>query len=741
MTTCPQCGHQNEPTVSFCRECGNRLLAAQPQAAYGGAGANTPAAWGGPPTAEDDNAPAWLRALRDQQREGGVFGATPQGQSSSYAPQQPEAQNNPWASAPPQQQQQQGQNHTDSSWAAAQSTWAMPPSAPPQPAYDPSATWNAANGNPAQPQPWNDPAVAWGAPAAQQTAPPWSMPPQAEPFSRSTVFSDKSLPDWLQQGQAQMVADFQQNASGYPPQQAQPQQQPPQQQGYDMNGGYDMQPGAQAWSMPQQQPGLDPGWGQPIASPFGGATNGPQEMRGRDLVEEDALPPWLRAQPGVTVTPPAAPANGAFGVTPAMSSPQWAAPAQPEQPGMNWTNPAPPASPNWGALSNNAPDPFASGPTNGQAPMSAAELVDDAALPDWLRTIQEPAPRQQQPMSQLDWGMTPQGSTFGSANPGRQGFGVASAQPPQSPGAWDSRQPPVAPNQDFSQLETGRYNTPGVGQPPASQPIPPGQFSMSDLIDPSVLSHLQNLVPPSASSGTTPPATWGQQAPATGWAVNPMPNQQPDPYVEPPVPNNLPSWFGQNIGVTPPQQNGYGQQPAYDPNQGYGQQPAYDPNQGYGQQPAYDPNQGYGQQPAYDPNQGYGQQGGYGQQSAYDPNQGFGQQGGYGQQPAYDPNQGFGQQQPYSPNTGFGQQPTYDPNQAYGQPQPYSPNQGFGQQPGYGQQPNYDPNAGQGYGQQQPPPGQNADPFATDGDPRNTPPRDDRVRRWFGRNQPENYGR
>lgn len=75
-----------------------------------------------------------------------------------------------------------------------------------------------------------------------------------------------------------------------------------------------------------------------------------------------------------------------------------------------------------------------------------------------------------------------------------------------------------------------------------------------------------------------------------------------------------------------PQQQGYGQQPGYDP---YGQQGGY-PQQGYGQQPGYDQYgqpQGYGQQPGYDP---YGQQGYGGQygQGGYDP---YAQQGGYDQ--------------------------------------------------------------------------------------------------------------
>lgn len=161
-----------------------------------------------------------------------------------------------------------------------------------------------------------------------------------------------------------------------------------------------------------------------------------------------------------------------------------------------------------------------------------------------------------------------------------------------------------------------------------------------------------------------------------------------------------------NDGQYPGQ--GYGQQPAFDPNQGYGdpQQGYADPNQQYGQQaPAYgDPAQGYA-----DPAQAYGQQPqqpaydqGYGQQGYADPAQGYGQQP---QQPGYD--QGYAQPQQPAYDQGYGQQGYADPAQAYG-----DPNQAYGQQqPAYDQgyaqphQPAYDQNAyaqpaDQGYAQQ-----------------------------------------
>ncbi|HKD76589.1 MAG TPA: hypothetical protein VKB76_13885, partial [Ktedonobacterales bacterium] len=83
MIICPQCGQRNDGALSFCRDCGTRLTASAP-----GYGANNGGApWGGPAAGEDDNAPGWLRTLRDQQR-GEMFGVPPQ-QQPGYMPPQP----------------------------------------------------------------------------------------------------------------------------------------------------------------------------------------------------------------------------------------------------------------------------------------------------------------------------------------------------------------------------------------------------------------------------------------------------------------------------------------------------------------------------------------------------------------------------------------------------------------------------------------------------------------------------
>ena len=287
------------------------------------------------------------------------------------------------------------------------------------------------------------------------------------------------------------------------------------------------------------------------------------------------------------------------------------------------------------------------------------------------------------------------------------------AAPQPAPGVWDSRQPTG--QQDLSQIDTGRWPasaTPGSGnqaQAPGQQP----QFSMSDLIDPGVLDHLQNITPPQQPS-------WGQPPAANGWGMPPAP---PDQYGGVPAPQNLPDWFPQDgaAGFNPGQpigppgqgfgaQPGFGQQPGYDQSQGYPPQQGYAPPQpGYGAPPSYD-QPGYGQQPNYPPPQrGNGRQPGYDQQ-------------GYGPPPS---RQGYGPPaQGNAPQGGY-DQPGYGPPAGYDQQQQgYQQDQGYDTPPrgGYGQQPNYD---------------QGGDPFGEyDDDPRQTPPRDGRARRWFGRGKP-----
>ena len=522
MITCAQCGQKNEDTLSFCRYCGNRLT--PPQQQQPGYGANSGAAWAGPPTTEDDNAPVWLRALRDQQR-GEMYGVPQQQpnyasqqqpnyaspQQPNYAPQQSSYAPPPQA-MPPQQPGNWAMPAAPSAYGEAPA-WDMPSASPwtppgagnaPGNGYDAGSPWapagNAAGGSAVwqpSPAPQTTPAANWG---AGPTA-----PDQGATFSRSTVFNDNSLPDWLRQGQAQMAAELQQ-APGYPAQPA---------PGFESGTGFGAPTGTNSWGAAPQMSAYDANaWGQPpTASPFGASVGGPQEMRARELVEDDALPPWLRVQPDIPATPPAAEYGASMGTNSAW--PAFGAPAQPE-PWMTQAAPnqGMPASPTWGAMpppvAAMQPDPFQTG-NAAQNALSAADLVDEASLPDWLRTIREPAAPQQ---PQMDWGMTPQqGTGYGApagTNSAWPAYGAPASQP--APGVWDSRQPTG--QQDLSQIDTGRWpssGTPGAGNP-AQAASPQGQFSMSDLIDPGVLDHLQNITPPPQQ----PQQSWGQ-APGIQW--------------------------------------------------------------------------------------------------------------------------------------------------------------------------------------------------------------------------------
>lgn len=363
MITCTQCGQKNEDTLSFCRYCGNRL--SPPQQPQPGYGPNSGATWNGPPTSEDDNAPIWLRALRDQQR-GEMYGVPQQQpnyapqQQPSYAPQQqpnyaPQQQPN---YAPPQEMPPQPSNWgmpaAPSAYGSAPN-WDMPPASP----WAPPGAGNAPGASYGAGSPWapgGNGAMAEGnaiwqpAPTPQTNPAPstWDVqtsPDQGASFSRSTVFNDNSLPDWLRQGQAQMAAELQQ-APVYPAQPA---------SSFESGTGFGAPTGSNSWGGTPQMSAFDANsWGQPPApSPFGAPPGGPPEMRARELVEDDALPPWLRVQPDIPAAPPTAEYGAPMGTN--SGWPAFGAPAQPEPNGMGWMAPAAPnqpmpSSPAWGAM-------------------------------------------------------------------------------------------------------------------------------------------------------------------------------------------------------------------------------------------------------------------------------------------------------------------------------------------------------------------------------------------------------
>lgn len=707
MNTCPQCGQMNEATVSFCRYCGTRLTAGGPRPPMN----NEAPGWGqNPPTTEDDNAPMWLRNIRDQQHGGDMYGM------SGGAPQQP-------AAAP----QQPMMN------------W---PSAGPAAGYNDPA-WGQPPAMSAPNQGYSDP--AWGQPAGAMPPTPngWGVQEPAQPYSRASMFNEQMFPDWLQQGQAQMVSDMRQPAA--------------------LPSSYTPAPGGSPmWNPPPTDGLLLQSWGND-PSPFGGQPQGGQGMSAREFVEEDALPSWLRQHPE------AQPSAG-YNMN---AAPAWGQPA-PESAMPSWNN-APVAQMDQGWGQPPQSNPFPAAQSGGMSQFSASELVEDTALPDWLRSIQVPGQRQPAAVAQPDWGGMGQ---YGQPQPMQSPTPMWGTPPSGDPGAgmWDSRQNQG--QQDISSLETGRWqanlpgNAPGMGMGMGEQ-----QFAASDLIDPNAIRWMQPGAAPQQPS-------WAQPS-ATNWDNGPMmgaPNNG-DQYGGIPEPTNLPDFMREAAGYGPPQngydqgygqpqmgygqpQTGYGQpQGGFDPGFGGMQQPGYGQPQGnYGQpqqgfDPGYgQPQMGYGQpqqrfdptygqpQMGYDQYQGQGQ-GGYGQPAPFDPTYGqpqggFGAPNGYGQ-PGFDA--GYGQPQPNygQGQMGSGQQYGFDPNfggqpqGGYGQPQQgFDPNYGAQPQNGYGQpQGNYGP-PNNGYGPMNPPagPGQ-GDPFEdyTEGDPRAQPPRQGRDRRWFGR--------
>lgn len=688
MIPCSICGFQNENGVSYCANCGSPLVPAQPRG-YNGGYPHTI-------SQNDDDAPDWFRNFRDQQMnpqvgQMGQFGQPPYpSQQQGYPPVQPMSaangnENQMWV--PPEQWNQQGQQR--------------PGNIPPQPNSDP---WNM---------------------------PPQQMPPQPEQrgnFSRSSLFS--STPDWLHQGEQQMISEYQQPGMNIPPAQyGQPQpqydpnaaweafqqpQQPQMNQPSPWQSQQDNTPPPSSWA--QQQGGYDPAaWGAP-QQPIAPAVQ--QNMRARDFIDETALPEWLRSYPDMSQQPPAggSPAPGQWGAPQPTPNSHWSMPQQ--NPPSPWSLPQPQDNPGWG---NPQPLPDQGwGPPQQANPMSgnpawgapqqpagwgmqqppaaeipgtlnAAQLIDESALPSWLRNNDLGNPQQH-----------PSGAY--SPTPQMQGNGWNMPQNNAPPSPWQMGQ-----YNDPAIMDTSRI--PNSTLPPTNPAAESEQrFSASDLIDPGLMAQFQDASHQNPQWNQSPaPQQFGWGAPpqpASQWG-NPLPYPQQQQYPQ----------YGD--------QQGYGQDNAA----GYPQQPGYGPPMN---QPQGYPPQQYGQQEFAQPyDQQYNQQG-YGVPAAdpyatpqYPPQMGFDPSGYPLQQQEYGV-----QYDPYGQQAQYGVQ--YDP---YGQQAQYG-----AQQPGneyYQQQPAYDPNAQrpaqypqQGYAPENMPFGE------YEGDPRMQNPQDGRDRRWYGNGRP-----
>jgi hypothetical protein len=330
-------------------------------------------------------------------------------------------------------------------------------------------------------------------------APGYGAPPGEVP-NAAGVFNESALPDWLREatsGQPPLqpphaaaaspfVSGLAPSATPGPATPLYPQQYgaPAAPSGYPAGG----QPGGSLAANALFDAGALPTWlggtgnnGQPArpATPLGG-----DGLQVSSLVDERALPMWLRQEPEA---PPAqTPQPGSVSrwlsapvteetMPPVLNQVYGAAQvARAQSPG------APPGY--WGAAA--AP---AAPPLPGAVP--SAHLVDDSALPQWLRAqADDPA------------GSPPAGSGFAPSYQPPAAFGVASSG--AGPAGWGGFNPP-------SEVQL-------PAQMAASAGATAGSFAASDLIEPGAM-------PPWVQQGGAPPqptfsstAGWTDQHAAAG---------------------------------------------------------------------------------------------------------------------------------------------------------------------------------------------------------------------------------
>ncbi len=591
MTPCPQCGQPNNPGAMVCVRCGVALAAPAPYPSAMQATDNTQL----PPWLQAAVPPQQAQSFGSQRMPLSQPGTFPnqfnQGYNQGYnqgfggQPTPFAAQPSSPLGAPPSQAQGQlsGQSLMNDD---ALPDWLR----------------NAGANMPPTPSgaPWQQQAPAWG---AQQQPPAWQQNPYAQqpqperppmgqmPTQRqgsSPLFDDSALPEWLRQaarGQelenqqpaapsfAQPAPPAQYGAPAYAPPQQAPWQQPAAAQPFqaespafpsiDQAGqfGPAAQPntGVNAASLLDQS--ALPGWlgGQPnMAQNSSSANSGDLgAMSARSLVEETALPQWLRAEPD-TSAPQAPPPPRVV----AADNNGWMPPAAATEQPPSWLRqvyteanvqplapraPEPPAQPAWGganAYAGPQSTRIAASPASDR--LSAADFVDEAALPDWLRAQGPAAPEPERPQPQM--GM-PQDQRV---------------SPLYRPG------PPAYPEQGFDAEPTTKQPVLPADPPPAD---PPAHFAASDLIDPSALpawameqseapqpefnsttgwtskmpSNRPPAQPPTYEAGGSFRGFQEAESPASGWGAPPGGYRQaPEQFSESSVAGgNLPSWLSQ----------------------------------------------------------------------------------------------------------------------------------------------------------------------------------------------------
>lgn len=343
MTTCPRCGQPLRSPVAVCPRCGQRFAPSaqpqQPQVANG---------W-------DGSAPAWVRQAQPPQ-----FPQAPQAPSTSYAPHR-------------QQQSGQGIPGQFSQQAASQHQ-PNQPNQPNQPGARPGFSISELVSEEALPDWLRQASVESGQPTQRQPAPGTPGMPAYSPPPASPQAPQLPMPSYGA-GVAPIPAQEPQfprpDASAFPSLESAGSYQAP------LVGG-----GLSASSL--LDPNALPTWlgGQGDAATSNGMRGG-EGMRAQSLVDETALPEWLRNEPAspqqqpVALPPPATPAWGGFGPSSSMAAPS---PAAPPIAGAPVPLGLPPAYHANGMVPQQPPAIM-----GGQPGMSASQLVDPDALPEWMK--------------------------------------------------------------------------------------------------------------------------------------------------------------------------------------------------------------------------------------------------------------------------------------------------------------------------------------------------------------------
>lgn len=538
VAPCPRCGQLNRPEAVACAVCGTRFAQA-----------------GGSPGG-GDGLPDWLRQIQSGQQQGagqtyqsypqqatGSAAAYPQTAHSPQTPYQQPAQ--PQAFIAPSQQFSAGSLVSDDALPDWLRSAGQESAVPQQPASwgGAGAGWGAApaggvaQGYPAQASAPQGAGYGPAQPTAPQTSGPLTY---GQPGN--TLFDDAALPEWLRDASRGFGVDPapRPSAPAQLPPQATPGASPAAAPG--AYAAFPPQPAAPAAStafpsidqagqrhapQPNQSGGLsgnallDPGalpqWlggQQTLGAPSAGPAN-PGGMAAQSLIDESALPQWLRAEPNTSPAP--APTYAAPAVAPAPTVTGRIAASANAEPLPAWLNQVysdanvarieqPAVAPAWGAPA--APPVHTPMSAPGGGDISAGTFVDESALPEWLRSqgaMESPAPA----------------------------ASVERLAPQYVPptGAWDASAAP------------GASGLLSQEQPAAASPA--GQFSASDLIDPSALpswvsSGQQAEVSPSFSSTTgwtsrqsavsasdqSPwPAHDSYDSPSAGWGAGEPPSE------------------------------------------------------------------------------------------------------------------------------------------------------------------------------------------------------------------------